>query len=532
MSVPTTRSVPNLDTPAVDSAGSVPDSTPPESQSPLEQAAEAAAQPGTPAESERALDKSLVMGIAWTGGIKWATQIVSWGSTIIIARLLSPGDYGVMGMAMVFVNFVALINEFGLTAAILRNRDLESRHIAQLGGFGVIIGVVFTLASLTLATPVAWFYENPAVHPVIMLLSLNFTVSALGVLPRALLARDLAFQRLAFIDGISSLVQIAITVLLAWLGFRYYSLVYSSLAATLIGTVLALLWGGHKLAWPFPFSEIRPSLHIGWHVVIGRIAWYAYQNADFAIVGRVLGTVVLGNYTIGWEVATVPVERVSALVGQVTPSIFASIQHDLASVRRYYLGVVGGIALLTFPAAIGIAMVAKLMVPTVLGDKWVAAIVPLELLAGYAGIRSIDTVTPQALVFTGHSRASMWVSIGAALVLPGLFYVGTRWGAGGVAAMWVISYPVVMFPAYKILFRVLDLSVKSYFGNLMPAITGTAFMAAALWLASPPLEAAVSPKVALVVEILLGAVVYAAALWFLFRDRVMSFVELLKRARS
>lgn len=538
MSVPTTRSSTDPETPAV--AGGPPGTPSPDTvvstvegdAAAVEQrAVETAVRADAPA-SPASLDRSLVMGIAWTGGVKWATQIISWCSTIIIARLLSPADYGIMGMAMVYVNFVALVNEFGLTAAILRNRDLNDHQVGQLGGFGVLIGVAFTIVSLLLAHPISWFYGNAAVAPVITLLSLNFTVSAIGVLPRALMARDLEFQRLASIDGISSLSQIAITVILAWLGYRYYSLVFSSLAATLIGTVVALTWKGHKIALPYPFDAIRRSLHIGWHVMIGRVAWYAYQNADFAIVGRVLGTVVLGTYTIGWEVATVPVERVSALVGQVTPSIFANIQHDLAGLRRYYLGVVGGIALLTFPAAIGIAMTADLLVPTVLGEKWIPAIVPLQLLAGYAGIRSIDTVTPQALVFTGNSRTSMWVSIWAAMILPVLFYVGTRWGAGGVAAMWVVSYPIVVFPGYRVLFRVLDLSPKMYFGNLMPALSGSAVMATVLLLARPWLHHLPSPKLGLVVEVLLGVAVYLATLWILYRERVLSVLSMIRRLRG
>jgi PST family polysaccharide transporter len=497
-----------------------------------EQNAEAAAEPEVTSGGSRSLDKSLVMGLAWTGGVKWATQIVSWCSTIIVARLLSPGDYGIMGMAMVYVNLVALINEFGLTAAILRNRDMSEHQLAQVGGFGVLLGSVFTVASILMAGPVAWFYSNPAVHVVVIILSFNFTLTAMGVLPRALMARDLEFRRLASIDGISSLIQIGVTIGLALLGARYFSLVFSSLIATMARAGLAVYWKRHKLAWPWPLSEIRKSIHVGWHVVMGRVAWYTYQNADFAIVGRVLGPMMLGMYTIGWEVATVPVERVSALVGQVTPSIFSTVQDDQAALRRYYLGVVGGIALLTFPAAIGIAMTADLLVPALLGAKWIPAIIPLQFLAGYAGIRSIDTVTPQILVFTGHSRASMWISIVAACVFPALFYLGTRWGAGGVAAMWVVAYPIVMIPAYRILFKALGLSPRAYFANLLPAISGTIIMALLLWLARPPLHHMLPTKLALVAEVLLGAVIYAAMLAVFHRDRLSSFVRLVKQARK
>ena len=478
------------------------------------------------------LDKSLVMGIAWTGGMKWATQLISWGSTIVVARLLTPSDFGILGMASVYLGLLALINDFGLTAAILKGRDLTDDQIAQIGGFGLAIGVFFTLISFLLATPIALFYKDPPVQEVVRLLSINFTVVAMGVLPRALLARDLRFDRLAWVDGVTNVTQIAATITLALMGFRYFSLVYSSLLGSAAGVVVALLWRGHRIAWPLPFHKIADSVQIGWHLVMGRVAWFIYQNADFAVVGRVLGQVVLGAYTIGWEVATVPVERISALVGQVTPSIFSRIQHDRQQFRRYYLAIVSGLAFLTFPAAVGVALSADLFVPLLLGEKWRAAIVPLRLLAAYAGVRSVDTVTPQVLIFGGYSRESMWFNIRAAVVLPILFYFATRWGAGGVAATWVVAYPVVVFPIYRRVFKILDLSPRQYFANLWPAVSGTAVMAIVILSARWLLHTMISPHMMLGVVITFGASSYAIFMLLAYQDRVIAFRDILHSIRA
>lgn len=482
--------------------------------------------------ASKSLDKSLVVGIAWTGGMKWATQLISWGSTIIVARLLSPSDYGVLGMASVYLGLVALINDFGLTAAILKGRHLTDEQIAQIGGFGLAIGVFFTLISFVLATPIAAFYKDPPVQEVVRLLSINFTVIAAGVLPRALLARDLRFDRLAFLDGITNVTQIAATITLALLGFRYFSLVYSSLLGSAAGVFVALLWRGHRIAWPRPFNKISESVQVGWHLVVGRVAWFIYQNADFAVVGRVLGRVVLGTYTIGWEVATVPVERISALVGQVTPSIFSSIQHDSQQFRRYYLAIVSGLAFLTFPAAVGVALTADLFVPVLLGEKWRAAIVPLRLLAAYAGIRSVDTVTPQVLIFGGHSRESMWFNIRAACFLPILFYFATRWGAAGVAGMWVVAYPAVVFPVYRLVFKILHLPVSQYFASLWPAISGTIAMAVVVLMVRSLLRTVLSPTFMLVASIVAGGAAYAGFMLVAHRSQVAAFRDLLRSVRS
>jgi PST family polysaccharide transporter len=431
-------------------------------------------------------------------------------------------------MASVYLGLVALVNEFGLTAAILRERDLTADHIAQLGGFAVALGGFFALVSIGLATPIAMFYGEPAVRIIVALLSLNFVFSGLAVLPRSLLARDLQFSRLATLDSVSNLAQIGGTLVLALLGFKYMSLVYGALFGSAAATALALWFHGHRLAWPRDFAAIRGTITIGWHIVVGRIAWYTYQSADFAIVGRVLGKTALGAYTLGWEIATVPVERVSALVGQVTPGVFSAVQHDLPAVRRYYLAIIEGLSLITFPAAIGLALTADVLIPVFLGAQWTSAIVPLRLLALYAGFRSIDTVAPQVLVYTGHSRKAMWFAVRAAVILPILFLIATRWGTAGVATVWIIAYPPVMYPVYRLLSRVLELPFSSFARALWPATAGTLLMSAMVITLRWMLPGEMDQRVGLAIMVLGGALTYAAYALLACRDRLRAVRDLLR----
>ncbi len=463
--------------------------------------------------------------------MKWVIQIVSWAATVIIARLLSPSDYGLMGMAAVYLGLVALVNEFGLTAAILRGRDLSDSQIAQIGGFGIALGAAFCLISVGAAIPIASFYGEPAVRTIITVLSLNFIFSSASVLPRSLLARDLDFRRLAWIDGATNIVQLTCTIVLAFLGYRWMALVFGSLVARISGAVLANFARPHRVAVPRQLRSISESVLVGWHVVVGRVSWYTYQNADFAIVGRVLGKVALGAYTIGWEIATLPVERVSALVGQVTPGVFSTVQADRPALRRYYLGVIEGLAFITFPGAVGISLTAPLLVPVLLGDKWTAAILPLQLLSFYAGLRSIDTVTPQVLIYTGHSRQSMWYTVLAAVVLPALFLVGTRWGVSGVAFVWIVAYPLVVSPIYRLVFRILDLSPRTYLRAIWPATSGTVVMAAAVIATRYWLPDGLDVRARLVSEVVVGAVVYAATMLTLHRKRILAAIAPLRSAR-
>ena len=467
-------------------------------------------------------------GIAWTGGTKWATQILSWAATLIVARILSPADYGLMGMAMVYLGLVTMVSEFGLTASILRHRQLSEEQIARIGGFSIVMGLVIAGISVAISPLIARFYGEPPVAKIIALLSLNFIFGSLGVLPRALLARDLAYPRLALIDGVTNLAQMVTMLVLAVLGFRYMALVFGSIMASACGAILALRLRSHRLMWPSSFESIASALHVGWHSVVGRIAWYTYNTADFAVVGRVLGKQALGAYTLGWEIATLPVERISSLVSSVTPGVFSAVQNDIPALRRYFLGVVEGLAFITLPAAAGLALIAGEFVPVVLGSQWLGAIVPLRLLAVYGGIRSIDTVTPQVLMYTGHSRQSMWYSVIAAFVMPTLFVVGTRWGVGGVATMWIVAYPLVVAPQYRLAFRVLQMSPRGYLATLWPAVSSTAIMAVAVSLVMLTTPQTIAPVVRLVIEVLTGVVVYGGMIAWRHRARARAFVAIVR----
>ena len=480
----------------------------------------------------RELDRSLIRGIAWTGAMRWSTQILSWASTLIVAHLLAPTDYGLVAMAMVYLGLAQLVNEFGLGTVIVMRRDLAEHQIARLGGLSILLGLGFVALSALLAGPVAQFFGEPTVRWLIMASSLTFITGALQVVPRALLAKDLDFRKLAWADGAEGLLSTAATLGLALLGLGYWALVLGPIAGRSTGTILVNTWRPHRVAWPRQFASIAGAVAFGWHVVVARIAWYLYSNADFAVVGRVLGKVPLGGYTFGWQISSIPIERVTSLVMGVTGPVFSAVQHDKAALRRYLRNLTEGLAFITFPAAIGLALVADVFVLALLGERWRPAIAPLRLLALSAALRSITPLLPQIIVSTGHARRNMQFAIAATILMPGLFYVGTRWGAAGVAGAWVLGYPILVMPMFLLkVLRITGMSLGSYTRALTPAAGATLVMAAAVLgvrFASPVTWPA---GVHLAAQALCGAAVYAAVLYGAHRRRIREFWKLLRELR-
>lgn len=480
-----------------------------------------------------ALDRPLLKGIAWTGAMRWAVQLLTWGSTLVVARLLRPADYGIMGMALVYVEFVQLVNQLGLGAAIVQRRDLTEDHIARLGGLAIVGGVGLAAISAALAAPISLFFGEPAVRWVIIVLSLGLVTTALQVLPKALLARELNFRKLAWLDGVEALVSAATTITLAATGLGYWALVIGVLAGRVVSTGVAIVWRPHRLAWPRRFHTISGAVQFGWHIVVTRVAWYLYSNADFAIVGRLLGKVALGAYTVGWTIASIPVDRVTAFLGNVTGPVFAAVQDDHAALRRYLRLLTEGVALITFPAAVGLALVADEFVLVVLGQHWQPAILPLRLLALSAASRSVSPLLPQIAVSTGHTKRNMQLTIVATILLPGLFYLGTHWGTAGVAFAWLVGHPLLVMPLFlTYALYLIRMRLVEYLKAVRPAVEMTAVMALVVLgvRAATPSDWGVSLRLAL--HVLSGVAAYAVMVRYHHSDRVKALRVLWRQLKE
>lgn len=460
--------------------------------------------------------------------MKWATQLVSWATMLVVARLLTPTDFGLVGAGSVFVGLVNLISELGLGAAIVQRRDLTEDQIARLGGMAALVGIGLSLVTVAASIPVAGFFRQNAVAGVVAAMSLTFITSGLQVVPRSLMQKGLEFRRLALYDALQAIVGMVTTLGLALAGFRYWSLVLSVLLSSGIVTLVLLIHRPHRLALPREFGTIRSAVTFGWHIVVSRIAWYGYSNADFAIVGRVLGAATLGSYTFGWTMASIPVDRVASLVSRVLPGVFSAIQDDPPALRRYVLRLTEGLAFITFPASIGLFMVGDDLVRVALGNQWEAAILPLRILAFYGGFRSITTIFSFLLIAVGKARLSMLFSLLALMVLPPLFYLGSRWGAPGVAAGWIVGYPIVMIPVYRTVFRIISLRMRDYLKAILPPLGGVAAMVLAIVGLRVALAAAWPAPVRLGAEVAVGAAVYSAWVLLLYRDRFRNLMRIVR----
>ena len=480
---------------------------------------------------DRTMDRALMHGLAWTAGARWASQILSWGVTLVVAKVLDPADYGVVGMSVLVLSLVSLINEFGVTTAVVTLRDLTEEDLRRLNAFAVLFGVVCFVGGAALAIPLGVYFRTPAVPMIVLVQSTGFVLSSFQSVPSAWLQRELRFKQLAAIDVLRSFVASIAALALALSGARYWTLVVAELVAAGTATAMFVRLRPTGFLWR-DFNKVRRAIVFGGRTVVDRVSWYAYSNADFAVAGRLLGPAALGAYSFAWTLMGLPVEKVTSLLGRVTPSFLSANRDDRAALRRYVLGITEGLALITLPATAGIGLIARDVIPLVFGSKWQMAIVPLQVLAACMALRSIVPVIVNALTALQDVRFIMWRGVACALCFPICFFAGARIaGINGIAIVWLIAYPLSVVPLFWRALRLRVFDVRGYVRALSPAFVCTAAMSMIVLVvrltmlsSGAPLSVAVRCSI----EVVAGIASYGLVLMFGYRARMQATIAFIR----
>lgn len=426
--------------------------------------------------SPTALDRTIVRGVTWTASVKAATVVVSWACTILLARILGPQDYGIYTMATLYVGLTLMVTDFGLGTAIVALPELSDKLAAQLHTTAAIAGIVAFALSCMAALPLSRFFKTPALTPVIVVLSTLMIIEALRLVPTARLGRELQFKELAMLDGYRASIALLFSVPLALLGAHYWTLVAGNLVAAFVVMTVVLVRVPQPFARPV-WRDLKPAMKFSSHFLTNQLAWYGYTNADFLVAGRVLGKVALGEYNLAWTVVCAPGDKILAIFGRVMPMVLANVQRDVRALRRYFLLFSEVLAILIIPAAAGLALVARDFVVLVFGAKWAAAVLPLQLLSMFIAIHVMGAPADRLLQSTGQASFAARCRFVMLLVLPAAFYVsGTRRGTAGIAAMWLVVYPLLLVPIFARAFRTLGVTVRDYARTVGPTLGGTIMM--------------------------------------------------------
>jgi len=389
------------------------------------------------------LKQKVISGLAWSAGGRFTAQLISWIVTLIVIRLLSPSDYGLMSLAMVFVGFITMLGELGLGAAIVHRQDADFDILRSLFGLVLASSVVFYLLLAFTAPVISSFFEEPRLVLIVRVLALEFILMGFSVLPRSLLQKEMEFRKLATVNFFSVLAGSTITLLLAIAGQGVWALVWGTLVIRIVSTA------GFNWARPFlclPRAKLKGVFSFfafGGYVTLSTILWYLYTRSDKLIIGKVLGSEILGFYSVGYLLASLPMEKISDILNQVAFPAFSSVQSEPGIAGRHFLKSVRVMSFFAFPVLWGLSSIAPEVISVFLSAKWSAAALPMQIIAMVIPVRMISNLMNPAVLGVGRADISFANAFVAFALMPVAFVVGSFWGLLGVSLSWVITFPIV-----------------------------------------------------------------------------------------
>src|SRR5882762_5126084 len=365
----------------------------------------------------------VLIALRWTTVSKFLGQLVSWVVTVYVIRILSPDDYGLMAMASVPIIFFYLLNTAGLDAVLVQKRALSEGLRAQVFAIVILVNLLLFLVFLGLAPWIAAFYHEPRLTAIVRVLGLQFVLLAFETLPQSQLERDIDFGRRSIVE----LVTIVAGSLTAWTlaraGFGVWTLVWGSLTTTAIRMV-GLNLAQRSLCWPrLSLEGMKSDLLFGRSVTVDRALRFTLADSDRFIGGKLFGNTLLGYYAVANDLASLPINKLTGLINSIALPAFARAQLTPAGARSYLLTVTRLMSLLAFPFFLGMSSIAPELTALLLGPKWQAAAVPLQLLSLVMPLRMLMNAFQPFLWGVGRpdtSASTFLISIAYAQSLTGV----------------------------------------------------------------------------------------------------------------
>ena len=378
------------------------------------------------------LKEKTIRGGAARLGTQVASLVLRAGALVVLARLLSPKDFGLVGMVTAYTGLLNLFRDFGLSAAAVQRSDITSDQHSTLFWINVLFGALLALVTLAAAPAIAAFYHEPRLVWVAAVLGTAFLFNAVGIQHSALLQREMRFTALAAISLVSLIVGTAIAIGGAAIGYGYWALVANSVTTPLVASIGFWLATGWVPGMPRQRAGIRSMMHFGGTITLNCIIAYIASNADKVMIGRFLGVDALGIYGRGFQLVSLPTDSLNSAVGEVAFSALSRLQNDPARLRSYFLKGFSLVFELTLPITIAFGLFADDFVLVLLGPKWQASTEIVRLLAPTIAVMAVINPMGWLIFSLGLVRRSLKIVAGFGIHHdPGVRVGIAIWRGGG-----------------------------------------------------------------------------------------------------
>jgi PST family polysaccharide transporter len=355
------------------------------------------------------LKKELVSGVFYTSLAKYSSIAVQIVVTAILARLLTPSDYGVVAIATVFIVFFNLLSDIGIGPAIIQFKDLSTRELSQIFSFTFYIGIAISLLFFLCSWLIAEYYNNRLLIPVCQLLSVTILFHCLNIVPLNIQYKKKRFKFMAVVTLFSQIITAVIAVILALLSFGVYALAIQQILSVLI--LFSIVYLQEKLPFTFKIDKapLKKIMSFSIYQFLFNIINYFSRNMDKILIGRFIGLAPLGQYEKSYRLMLMPLQNITFAVTPVMQPLFSNYQNDLNEMAEKYKKLFTFLCYIGFPLSILLFFTGKELVLLFFGNQWYDAIFPFRIMALTVGLQILNG-TAGSIYQSANATKQLFVS--------------------------------------------------------------------------------------------------------------------------
>jgi len=415
-----------------------------------------------------------------SGAITLSSQVIMFvlqlGSTMILARILSPRDYGINAMAISITGFAGMFSHLGLSTAIVQKENINHDQVSTLFWINALIGIMMMLIVAAISPVAAWFYKTPEMFLVMLSMSIIFAINGLSVQHSALLIRQMRFLSIAKIDITSLLAGIVVALITGYYGFGYWALVFNSLTNSAVHTIGCWFCCKWLPGRPIRNAGVSSMIKFGFDLIGFNVINYFARNLDNVLIGRYYGSFTLGLYDKAYQLLMMPIRNIRDPLTNVALPALSRLQKEPEQYRNYYLKCVSLLAFVSMPLVTFMFFFSDRIIYLLLGPQWGGASDIFKILAIAALMQPVASTVGMVLISTGRTRLYLIMGAINAIVISFSFLAGLHWGAKGVATGYAVANYLIMLPQLFYTFKDTSINIQNFFYSVFKPLFASLVM--------------------------------------------------------
>lgn len=477
------------------------------------------------------LRQKVISGVKWTSLSSMTIAILQILQISILARFLSPEDFGLMAIVMVIIGFSRIFSDMGISNAIIHHQDTTPDQLSSLYWLNIASGIFLFLIIASVSSYIADFYNQPELINLLILLASSFIILSIGNQYRVLFQKDLQFNIMAKIEITAAVITFSVAVVLAVQDFGVYALAYATLVNAIVSSGLFLVLGlkKHKPSFVYKHSEIKKYLSFGMFQMGDNTLNYFNSQIDVILIGKLLGAETLGTYAIAKQLVMRPFQIINPILTKVAFPTMSKVQNNQEKLKNIYLKIIDLLGTVNFPIYAFVILFAHEIVLVMFGAQWLAVVPIIQILALSVAIITIGNPVGSLLLAKGKANWGFYWNLMQLLIIPIVIYLSSFEGIVMIAWSIVILKIIFVIPAwYMLLYPLIRVGFIEYILKIMtPLVITIISFSASYYL----VELFVSP----ITKVLLGGsvlfILYALLTFLMNRNIFLYSFNLIRKGK-